>query len=119
MPAPSCHIYDWRSNQGEWTSFAIWVTIYNFCNPGDLVSHYQGMTPIAKIEIAIPIPIFLRNWDCDPDLNPDINLKHFQRSDHDRNSAMADPLKFSCKNPMVKFDVKTRNLLNKTLYKPK
>ena len=32
----------------------------------------QGMTPIAKIEIAIAIPIFIRNWDRDPDLNLEI-----------------------------------------------
>ena len=32
------------------------------------------MTPIAKIEIAIPIPIFIRN--CDRDRDPDRNLKN-------------------------------------------
>ena len=31
------------------------------------------LTPIAKIEIAIPIPIFIRNWDRDRD--PDLNSK--------------------------------------------
>ena len=38
------------------------------------------MTPIAKIEIAIPIPIFVRNCDRDPDLN----LKSLMRCDRDR-----------------------------------
>ena len=37
----------------------------NYSNP-------QGMTSIAKIEIVIPIPIFIRNWDRDPDLNLEI-----------------------------------------------
>ena len=48
----------------------------------------QGMTPITKIEIVIPIPIFIRNWDRNRD--PDHNLKKYQRSDRDRSSAIAD-----------------------------
>ena len=60
----------------------------------------QGMTPIAKIEIAIPIPILLRNWDLDGYL--DFNLKRHQQYDRDRSSSigdlLSDLLKFSCKN---------------------
>ena len=43
------------------------------------------MTPIAKIEIAIPIPIFIRNLDRDPDLN----FKNLPRSDRDHSFAIA------------------------------
>ena len=46
----------------------------------DPPSPAQGMTPIAKIEIAMPI--FIRNWDRDRD--PDRNLKNPLRSDPDR-----------------------------------
>ena len=47
----------------------------------------QGMSPITKIEIAIPIPIFIRNWECNRD--PDPNLKSHLRSDRDRSSTIA------------------------------
>ena len=49
------------------------------------------MTPIAKIEIAIPIPIFMRNWDRDPDLN----LKKLLRSDRDLSSTIARSFRWS------------------------
>ena len=60
----------------------------------------QGMTPIAKIEIAISIPILLRNWDRDR--NPDRNMKTHLRSDRDQSPTigdlLSDLLKFLCKN---------------------
>ena len=64
------------------------------------VAEEQSMTPIDKIEIAIaiPIPIFLRNWDRDPDLN----LKKYLRSDRDRSSANADLLSVLLKYFMQK-----------------
>ena len=49
---------------------------HSFINP-----YNQGMTPITKIEI----PIFIRNWDRDPDLN----LKKHLRSDPDYSSTLA------------------------------
>ena len=46
----------------------------------------QGMTPIAKIENAIVIPIFVKNWDRDPD-------RHLKKDrDRDRSFTIADLL---------------------------
>ena len=48
-----------------------------FCRPVihiQTIQYHQGMTPIAKIKIAFPIPIFLRN--CDRDRDPDRNFKN-------------------------------------------
>ena len=48
------------------------------------------MSPIAKIEIAIAIPIFIKNWDRDRD--PDRQLKMIADPDLDRCFAIADLL---------------------------
>ena len=70
----------------------------------------QGMTPIAKIEIAIPIPIFIRNWDRDRD--PDSNLKNAMRSDRDRSFGdraifFRSFKSFNATNSIAKLDDKT------------
>ena len=47
----------------------VWNWLKKWLNRDETFDVIEGMTPIAKIEIAIPIPILIINWDRDPDLN--------------------------------------------------
>ena len=87
----------------------VWNWLKKWLNRDETFDVIEGMTPIAKIEIAIPIPILIINWDRYRD--PDLNFKKISRSDRNRSFAIAQSfgrsLFFQYKNAIGKFDGKT------------